>query len=304
METDIELLVKKYALQNAVKYGKAPQQGAVMGKLMGEHPELRQKAKEISPLIGTFLKDIASGTPEEWQAELEAVAPELIEELTQRKEPDKGLKELPDAESGVVMRFAPNPNGPPTLGSTRGIVVNSEYVKKYGGRFIIRFDDTDPVTKRPMPEAYDWYLEDCKWLGAEPDEVVMASDRLPVYYEYAEKLIKAGHAYVCTCTQEEFKKLKDNKQACPHRDLPPEHHLHEWERMLAGEYEERTVVLTRSARWCCVSRPISSTRIRRCGTGERSGWSGHRTPARKWVINMLSGRCWILRVQLRTTCWV
>lgn len=86
MKTDIELLVKKYALQNAVKYGKAPQQGAVMGKLMGEHPELRQKAKEISPLIGTFLKDIASGTPEEWQAELQAVAPELIEELTQRKE--------------------------------------------------------------------------------------------------------------------------------------------------------------------------------------------------------------------------
>ena len=243
METDIELLVKKYALQNAVKYGKAPQQGAVMGKLMGEHSELRQRAKEISPLIGKFLKDIASGTPEDWQAKLQALAPELIEELSQRKEPDKGLKELPGAEGGVVMRFAPNPNGPPTLGSTRGIVVNSEYVKKYGGQFIIRFDDTDPVTKRPMLEAYDWYLEDCKWLGAKPDGVVMASDRLPVYYEYAEKLIKAGHAYVCTCTREEFKKLKDNKQACPHRDTSPEDHLHEWKRMLAGEYEERTVVL-------------------------------------------------------------
>jgi len=243
METDIELLVKKYALQNAVKYGKAPQQGAVMGKLMGEHSELRQRAKEISPLIGTFLKDIASGTPEEWQAELQALAPELIEELSERKEPDKGLKELPGVEGGVVMRFAPNPNGPPTLGSTRGIVVNSEYVKKYGGQFIIRFDDTDPVTKRPMLEAYDWYLEDCKWLGAKPDEVVMASNRLPVYYEYAETLIKAGHAYVCTCTREEFKKLKDNKQACPHRDTSPEDHMHEWKRMLSGEYEERTVVL-------------------------------------------------------------
>jgi hypothetical protein len=43
MEADIEILVKKYALQNAVKYGKPPQQGAVMGKLMGEQPELRQK---------------------------------------------------------------------------------------------------------------------------------------------------------------------------------------------------------------------------------------------------------------------
>ena len=243
METDIEILVKKYALQNALKYGKAPQQGAVMGKLMGEHPELRQKAKEIAPLLDAALKDIARGSPEQWQAELEELAPELIEELEQRKEPDKGLKALPDAENGVVMRFAPNPNGPPTLGSARGIVVNSEYVKKYNGTFIIRFDDTDPVTKRPMLEAYDWYLEDCRWLGAEPDRVVMASDRLPIYYEYAEKLITANHAYVCTCSQEDFKQLKDNKQACPHRDATPEINMREWKRMLAGEYEERSVVL-------------------------------------------------------------
>ena len=243
METDIEILVKKYALQNALKYGKAPQQGAVMGKLMGEHPELRQKAKEIAPLLDVALKDIASGSPELWQAELEVLAPELIEELEQRKEPDKGLKALPDAENGVVMRFAPNPNGPPTLGSARGIVVNSEYVKKYNGTFIIRFDDTDPVTKRPMLEAYDWYLEDCRWLGAEPDQVVMASDRLPIYYEYAEKLITANHAYVCTCSQEDFKQLKDYKQACPHRDATPEINMREWKRMLAGEYEERSVVL-------------------------------------------------------------
>ena len=46
------------------------------------------------------------------------------------------------------MRFAPNPNGPPTLGSARGIVINSEYVQKYNGTFILRFDDTDPQTKR------------------------------------------------------------------------------------------------------------------------------------------------------------
>ncbi|MBE0524073.1 MAG: glutamate--tRNA ligase [Methanosarcinales archaeon] len=240
---DIEKLIKKYALQNAVKYGKPPQQGAVMGKLMGEQPELRQKAKEIPPILGKILQEICSKTPEQWQTELEEIAPELIAELEQRKEPDKGLKALPDAEKGVIMRFAPNPNGPPTLGSARGIVVNSEYVKKYNGKFIIRFDDTDPVTKRPMLEAYDWYLEDCRWLGAEPDQVVMASDRLPVYYEYAEQLISGNHAYVCCCSQEDFKQLKDNKQACPHRDVGPEVNMREWKRMLAGEYEERSAVL-------------------------------------------------------------
>lgn len=243
MNKEIEILIKKFALQNAVKYEKAPQIGAVMGKLMGEHPELRAKAREISPLIDIILKDIASGSPDEWQEELKTLAPELIDELSVRKEPDKGLKPLPDSKDRVVMRFAPNPNGPPTLGSTRGIVVNSEYVRKYDGTFIIRFDDTDPVTKRPMREAYEWYIEDCKWLGAEPDQVVIASDRLPVYYEYAESLIAFGHAYVCACTQDEFKKLKDTKQACPHRDIAPEDNLREWKRMLAGEYDERTVVL-------------------------------------------------------------
>jgi glutamyl-tRNA synthetase len=243
MKQDIELLIKKFALQNAVKYEKPPQMGAVMGKLMGKHPELRQNAKEISPLISTVLKEISSGSPEKWAAELEELAPELIDELAEHKEPDKGLKALPDTGSGVVMRFAPNPNGPPTLGSTRGIVVNSEYVKELGGTFIIRFDDTDPVIKRPMLEAYNWYLEDCKWLGAQPDQIVIASDRLPIYYEYAEKLIIAGHAYVCTCTQEKFKQLKDSKQVCPHRDTAPEDNLREWRRMLAGEYDERSVVL-------------------------------------------------------------
>ena len=147
---EIRELIEKYALQNAVKYKAAPNSGAVMGKLMGEHPELRARAKEVSPLVNEVLAEVKSTSPEEWQKRLEAIAPELLVQLSERKEPDKGLPALEGAENGVVMRFAPNPNGPPTLGSARGIIVNSEYVKKYGGKFIIRFDDTDPVKKRPM----------------------------------------------------------------------------------------------------------------------------------------------------------
>ena len=70
MDKEIEILIKKFALQNAVKYEKAPQMGAVMGKLMGEHPELRAKAKEIPPLIGNVLKDIASRSPQKWHARI------------------------------------------------------------------------------------------------------------------------------------------------------------------------------------------------------------------------------------------
>ncbi|MDD1757105.1 MAG: glutamate--tRNA ligase family protein, partial [Methanotrichaceae archaeon] len=171
---DIRELIEKYALQNAVKYKAAPNAGAVVGKLMAEHSELRTQAREISPLVQEVLAEVSTMTPMEWKNRLESIAPQLLEELSERKEPTKGLPPLEGADKGVVMRFAPNPNGPPTLGSARGIIVNSEYVNRYGGKFILRFDDTDPVKKRPIIEAYRWYLEDCAWLNAEPNEVITA----------------------------------------------------------------------------------------------------------------------------------
>ena len=187
---EIKLIIKKYALQNAVKYNRTPQAGAVMGKVMAQ-PEFRSKAKEITVLVDEVLVEIDRMTPEAREEELNKLAPELIAELSEKKEPEKGLPPL-ELDGRLVMRFAPNPNGPPTLGSARGIVVNSEYTKKYKGKLIIRFDDTDPATKRPMLEAYSWYLEDCEWLGAKPDEVVIASDRIERYYDVAEQLMKRG----------------------------------------------------------------------------------------------------------------
>jgi glutamyl-tRNA synthetase len=238
---DIKLLIKKYALQNAVKYNKLPQAGAVMGKVMAA-PELRSRAKEINQLVGEVLSEINKMPQESWEKELNSIAPELIAELKEKKEPDKGLPPL-ELKGALVMRFAPNPNGPPTIGSARGIVVNSEYTKKYHGKLIIRFDDTDPATKRPMLEAYDWYLDDCEWLGAKPDEVIIASDRIAKYYEIAEELIKKGGAYVCFCEQEEFKALKDAKKPCPHREETGGKNLGFWKKMLSGGYEEQEAVL-------------------------------------------------------------
>lgn len=240
---EIRELIEKYALQNAVKYKAAPNSGAVMGKLMGEHPELRARAKEVSPLVNEVLAEVKRTSPEEWQKRLEAIAPELLVQLSERKEPDKGLPALEGAETGVVMRFAPNPNGPPTLGSARGIIVNSEYVKKYGGKFIIRFDDTDPVKKRPMPEAYGWYLEDCEWLGAKPDLVIIASERVDLYYPIAEELIRRGGAYVCGCPQAVFKEHKDKGIECEHRNQTVEQNLLLWSQMLDGTLGEGEAVL-------------------------------------------------------------
>jgi glutamyl-tRNA synthetase len=236
--------IEKYALQNAVKYGKAPQPKAVMGKVMGEYPQLRVDPNAVSEALESIVSEIAKGNPEAWEARLSEIAPELREALNVKKEPEKGLKPLDGAEIGkVVMRFAPNPNGPGTLGSARGMVVNSEYVKMYRGKFILRFDDTDPDIKRPMLEAYEWFLDDFRWLGVTPDQVVYASDHFPLYYDYARKLIEMGKAYVCFCSGGDFKELKDAKKACPHRGVSPEENKRHWEAMLAGEYEDQQAVL-------------------------------------------------------------
>jgi glutamyl-tRNA synthetase len=150
---------------------------------------------------------------------------------------------LPDRPGNVVMRFAPNPNGPLTIGHARGVVVNNHLARKYDGRFILRYDDTDPKTKKPLLEAYDWILEDCAWLNARPDEVVVASENIDEYYRHGVELIKAGGAYVCTCERKAFKASKDQGLACRCRGKGLEENLEGWERMLDGGYSTGEAVL-------------------------------------------------------------
>jgi glutamyl-tRNA synthetase len=94
-----------------------------------------------------------------------------------------------------------------------------------------------------MPEAYGWYLEDCAWLGAKPDQVIIASERLPLYYEVAEELIRRGGAYVCHCEQLVFKEHKDAGIACIHRDRSPDENMDLWKKMLDGTLAEGQAVL-------------------------------------------------------------
>ncbi len=245
---ELKTQIRKYALQNAVRYGKSPKKDVVLKRILAEHPELRKDAKTISTVVQHEIDIIASWSKEKQEEELATIAPELMEELTSKereaKSVERELPELPHVKGeNVVMRFAPNPNGAATLGSARGIIINSEYARMYDGKFILRFDDTDPVLKRPLLDAYDWYLEDCAWLDAEPDEVIVASERIDLYYKYAEELLKKGAAYVCFCPAETFKEYKDHKQPCPHRTASVEENIEYWEKMLGGVYEEKEAVL-------------------------------------------------------------
>lgn len=227
-------IIRKHAILNRIEHGKANEK-AVLGKVVSEAPEAKEDIQALMNEV-KYIVDSVNEMPEDI---LQEYAPELSEE----EEEEEDRLSLSEGVEGVKMRFAPNPNGPATLGSARGIVVNSELVEKYSGKLFLRFDDTDPKTKKPMREAYGWYIEDCEWLGARPDEIYYASERVSLYYEYGEMLIEKGKAYVCFCSQKEFKEYKDSGEKCPHRETKTEANQSKWLKMLQGEYEEGECVL-------------------------------------------------------------
>jgi glutamyl-tRNA synthetase len=236
LPADAADVARKYALQNAVQHGGKADPGRLNGKILGERADLRPHARELMPILQQICAEVNAMDADAQKAALAALDPALLEKkvIVQRT----GLKPLPgDDVPQIVMRFAPNPNGPATLGHSRGMVLHAEYQRMYTKdlgkklKMILRYDDTDPATKIPVLEAYDSLKADFEWLGGHADHVLCASDRFPLYYQHAEQVIQKGHAYVCECSQDVFKPLKDAGLPCPHRSQTPADNLAKWKRM-------------------------------------------------------------------------
>ena len=240
--TELKALIRKAVLLNAVSHDGKAQAGAIVGKILGERQDLRTKVKELSSLINTVVNEVNSLSLAEQKAIVEKNWPE-----TQKKEKaeEKRLPPLPNADKypQIVTRFSPNPDCVLHLGSARAIILSHEYARMYNGKFILRFEDTDPKIKRPSLIFYDSIRQDLKWLGCKVDEEYIQSDRLPIYYEYTERLIRDGNAYVCECPPEEFRKKTLAKEPCPCRILSAAENLERWKRMLNGGYTEGQAVV-------------------------------------------------------------
>src|SRR5690606_32876570 len=94
MDADLEYLLFIYALQNAVKHNSAPKSGAVIGTVLGKHPEFRSRVKEIGPLAGKVVAKVAAMDGPERTSLLEEIAPELLDELTETREHSRELPAL------------------------------------------------------------------------------------------------------------------------------------------------------------------------------------------------------------------
>ena len=227
-------LFRHYALQNALEYNGAGQVGSVIGRIMAEREDLRQHGKTISAILAAEV-DAANKMAndfgmDEIRSILESEAPHLLDKRV--KERRTGLPELPNVGDSVILRFAPNPNGPLSFGHGRGVIINSEYAKQHDGILILRFDDTDTRKKPPLPSAYQQIISEVEWMtGVTPHRVVYASSRIEIYYEYAEKILTSGEAYVCNCSGEEFKQFREQQTQCPCRDQSSKENILKWKSM-------------------------------------------------------------------------
>ena len=147
----------------------------------------------------------------------------------------------------IHTRFPPEPNGYLHIGSAKAIYINWSIAKKYGGKFNLRFDDTNPV--REDDEYVQSIQEDIQWLTGEMPNggIFYGSDYFETCYECAVSLIKAGKAYVCDLTQDEIREyrgtLKQPGKNSPYRDRSVEENLQLFEDMRAGKFPDGSKTL-------------------------------------------------------------
>ena len=237
-------LIRKYVLMNAIRHKGQAEVGSVLGRVLADRSELRSHAEEVKRQVQKIVDEINSMSLSAQKETAMKYYPDILEE--QRVERgEKGLLPLPNAEKydHIVTRFSPNPDCVLHLGSARAVILSHDYAEKYAGKFLLRFEDTDPKGKPPRLEFYAAIREDLSWLGCDPDEEFIQSGRLPIYYDLARKVLALGCAYVCECRPEDFRARISAREPCPCRARSPEQNVDKWERMLGRQYAEGEAVV-------------------------------------------------------------
>ena len=169
---------------------------------------------------------------------------EVVSKNFIEQEIDKDLAE--GVYDHVQTRFPPEPNGYLHIGHAKSIILNSGLAKEYGGKFNLRFDDTNPTKEKT--EFVQSITEDVKWLGADfEDRLFFASNYFDTMYECAVKLIKKGKAFVCDLSADQIKEYRGDfttpGKNSPYRDRSIEENLQLFENMKDGMYKDGEKVL-------------------------------------------------------------
>ena len=207
-------IIRKFVLKNAFEFKGSVNTKAVLGLVLRENPKFKLDVPVTLKKIEKSVEEVRKLSHEQIESELKKIDPSLLENKKKRKEK---LKLLNNVGEKVVVRIAPSPSGPLHIGHAYGAALNALYAEKYKGKFILRIEDTNP--ENIYPKAYDLIERDARWL-TDVSKVVIQSERLEIYYDYAEKLIEMEKAYVSTEDPDEFRELKNKGKNIPSRDLP------------------------------------------------------------------------------------
>ena len=156
-------------------------------------------------------------------------------------------KDIEEGHCKVVhTRFPPEPNGYLHIGHAKSILLNYGLAQKYGGKFNLRFDDTNPTKEKT--EFVEAITEDIKWLGADWEgRLFFASDYFDQMYECAVELIKKGKAYVSDLSAEQIREyrgtLTESGKEDPYSGRSVEENLKLFEEMREGKYADGEKVL-------------------------------------------------------------
>jgi glutamyl-tRNA synthetase len=234
MIKDIEKKILAYALKNAAEHEGRAAANSVLSPLF--HDGLKkEEVKEIMPKINEAVKKVNSLSIEKQKQELEK-----LESLVNHRDA-RDTSEMPDLEgvpkSGVIMRFSPSSSASAFhIGHILTGMPTSLYVKKYGGKFYLRIEDTNP--EKTVPECYDSFPKEAAWIFGNVTEWYAQSDRMDKYYKFAEELIKKGLAFACTCKKEEDNEDKNEipriRPPCKCRDNSIKDNQEKWKKMLSA----------------------------------------------------------------------
>ncbi|MDD5254188.1 MAG: glutamate--tRNA ligase [Candidatus Nanoarchaeia archaeon] len=214
-------LIFKYALQNAVKYKGKASENAIIGKVFGECKDIDKK--EVLEILPKVLEEINSMKFEEQKAMLENLDPEM---LKKKEKKERDIFASLNIGGKVITAFPPGPEKYPHIGHAKALILNYELAKKHRGKFILRFEDTNP--KLVKKEFYKIMVEDFKWLGVIWDKLVYASDYMDLYYKKAEEVIKKNKAYMCKCSVDTIRDYRAKGIACKCRENSIEENLKLW----------------------------------------------------------------------------
>lgn len=212
MDAEAKREIRKIALQNAFEHGGKTQDKIVLAKILGSKPEFRDKVKEITEDIKNTVLSVNGMSLEEQRKEIEENFADILTPK-EKVEEREGLPPLEKAEHGkVITRFPPEPNGYPHIGHAKAAIINAEYAKMYGGKFILRMDDTNPEAERM--EYHAAIKVGLDWLGIKFDIVKNTSDDMELFYKKGLELINSGNAYVCTCKRDDISNNRKERKPC------------------------------------------------------------------------------------------